>query len=112
MGRIAMDLAGALLIALWLWRIIPRFGGTCPSPIDERRDLTQHLSAIGRSVWREGGATHWLTVVRHALNKRLSLRYPDLNRMDASEKRGTAVKKREDVHRMAEANKAFAHFRW
>ena len=32
--------------------------------------------------------------------------------MDASEKRGTAVKKREDVHRMAEDNKAFAHFRW
>ena len=32
--------------------------------------------------------------------------------MDASEKRGTAVKKREDTHRMAEANKAFAHFRW
>jgi small subunit ribosomal protein S7 len=32
--------------------------------------------------------------------------------MDASDKRGTAVKKREDVHRMAEANKAFAHFRW
>lgn len=32
--------------------------------------------------------------------------------MDAAEKRGTAVKKREDVHRMAEANKAFAHFRW
>ena len=32
--------------------------------------------------------------------------------LDASEKRGTAVKKREDVHRMAEANKAFAHFRW
>ncbi len=32
--------------------------------------------------------------------------------MDASENRGTAVKKREDVHRMAEANKAFAHYRW
>ncbi|PWR00054.1 30S ribosomal protein S7 [Leucothrix pacifica] len=32
--------------------------------------------------------------------------------MDASEKRGSAVKKREDTHRMAEANKAFAHFRW
>ncbi|PID44251.1 MAG: 30S ribosomal protein S7 [Proteobacteria bacterium] len=32
--------------------------------------------------------------------------------MDAAEKRGTAVKKREDTHRMAEANKAFAHFRW
>ena len=32
--------------------------------------------------------------------------------MDASENRGNAVKKREDTHRMAEANKAFAHFRW
>ncbi|MGB0848411.1 MAG: 30S ribosomal protein S7 [Thiolinea sp.] len=32
--------------------------------------------------------------------------------MDASEKRGAAAKKREDTHRMAEANKAFAHFRW
>ncbi len=32
--------------------------------------------------------------------------------MDASDNRGSAVKKREDVHRMAEANKAFAHFRW
>jgi small subunit ribosomal protein S7 len=31
---------------------------------------------------------------------------------DAAENRGTAVKKREDVHRMAEANKAFAHYRW
>jgi small subunit ribosomal protein S7 len=32
--------------------------------------------------------------------------------LDAAESRGTAVKKREDTHRMAEANKAFAHFRW
>jgi small subunit ribosomal protein S7 len=32
--------------------------------------------------------------------------------LDASEKRGAAVKKREDVHRMAEANKAFSHYRW
>jgi small subunit ribosomal protein S7 len=32
--------------------------------------------------------------------------------MDAVENRGTAVKKREDTHRMAEANKAFAHYRW
>lgn len=31
---------------------------------------------------------------------------------DAAEKRGNAFKKREDVHRMAEANKAFSHFRW
>jgi len=32
--------------------------------------------------------------------------------LDANESKGTAVKKREDTHRMAEANKAFAHYRW
>ena len=32
--------------------------------------------------------------------------------MDAAQNRGVAIKKREDTHRMAEANKAFAHYRW
>ena len=32
--------------------------------------------------------------------------------IDAANNRGAAVKKREDTHRMAEANKAFAHYRW
>ncbi len=32
--------------------------------------------------------------------------------LEASASRGAAIKKREDVHRMAEANKAFAHYRW
>ena len=32
--------------------------------------------------------------------------------MDAAQGRGNAVKKREDTHRMADANKAFAHYRW
>ena len=32
--------------------------------------------------------------------------------VDASQLRGAAVKKRDDTHRMADANKAFAHFRW
>jgi small subunit ribosomal protein S7 len=32
--------------------------------------------------------------------------------LDASENRGTAVKKREDTHKMAEANRAFSHYRW
>ena len=32
--------------------------------------------------------------------------------IDAAENRGAAVKKREDTHRMADANKAFAHYRW
>ena len=32
--------------------------------------------------------------------------------MDAADEKGSAVKKKEDTHRMAEANKAFAHYRW
>ena len=32
--------------------------------------------------------------------------------LDASNNKGNAMKKKEDTHRMAEANKAFAHFRW
>jgi len=32
--------------------------------------------------------------------------------MDAANNRGSSVKKREDTHKMAEANKAFAHYRW
>ena len=32
--------------------------------------------------------------------------------LDASQIKGAAIKKREDTHRMAESNKAFAHFRW
>jgi small subunit ribosomal protein S7 len=32
--------------------------------------------------------------------------------LDAAQKQGAAVKRREDTHRMAEANRAFAHYRW
>jgi len=32
--------------------------------------------------------------------------------LDAANKRGNTIKRREDVHKMADANKAFAHFRW
>ena len=32
--------------------------------------------------------------------------------MDASQNKGSAIKKREDTHKMAESNKAFAHYRW
>ena len=32
--------------------------------------------------------------------------------LDTSQNKGAAIKKREDTHRMAESNKAFAHFRW
>ncbi len=80
-------ISAAVLMGLWLWRIIPRFGGTLATPVSERRDLNQHLAAVGRSVWREGGKAHWLEVVRQAIQKRLSLRHPHLHGQDASEQR-------------------------
>lgn len=75
-------LSAALLIALWLWHIIPRFGGLLTPARSERRDLLQHLAAIGRSVWREGGLAHWLAVVRQPLQQRLALRHPHLKQME------------------------------
>ncbi len=78
---------------------------------------------------RVGGATYQVPVeVRPVRQKALAMRWlADAARrrgeksmaqklagelMDAAENRGAAVKKREDTHRMAEANKAFAHYRW
>ena len=78
---------------------------------------------------RVGGATYQVPVeVRASRRQTLAMRWViDAARarseksmahrlahelMDAAENRGSAVRKREDTHRMAEANKAFAHYRW
>ena len=78
---------------------------------------------------RVGGATYQVPVeVRSSRQNALAMRWlVDAARrrgeksmalklagelMDAAEKKGSAVKKREDTHKMADANKAFAHFRW
>lgn len=79
--------SAAALLLVWLWRIVPRFGQVLEVPPAERRDLSQHLMAIGRCVWREGGIAHWLTVVRQTLTQRLALRHPYLSRQDASQQR-------------------------
>ena len=57
-------------------------------------------------------ALRWLlNAVRKRKNKTMSDKlFNEL--MDASQRKGSAIKKREDTHRMAESNKAFAHFRW
>ena len=78
---------------------------------------------------RVGGATYQVPVeVKHNRSQALALRWI-LNAtkkrknktmsdklfyelMDASQKKGAAIKKREDTHKMAESNKAFAHYRW
>lgn len=80
-------ISGALLIAAWLWAIVPRFGGTLPSPDPERRSLAEHLSAVGRAVWRHGneGRVHWETVVRQELRTQILQRNPHIARIPASE---------------------------
>ena len=57
-------------------------------------------------------AIHWLVLYsRTRAGKSMTDKLAE-EIMDAANGRGGAVKKREDVHRMAEANKAFAHYRW
>ncbi len=65
-----------------------------------------------RAVRRNSLAMRWLIdAARKRSEKSMAQRLAG-ELMDASESRGAAVKKREDTHRMAEANKAFAHYRW
>ena len=57
-------------------------------------------------------ALRWIMdATRKRKNKTMAQRlYSEI--LDASQNKGSAIKKREDTHKMAEANKAFAHFRW
>lgn len=100
---------------------------------DPREIFTTALENVRPAVEvksrRVGGATYQVPVeVRPERRMALAMRWlVDASRrrgeksmaarlageiMDAAENRGTAVKKREDTHRMAEANKAFSHYRW
>jgi len=65
-----------------------------------------------RSTRRQALAMRWLVdAARKRGEKSMDLKLAG-ELMDAAEQRGAAVKKREDTHRMADANKAFAHYRW
>ena len=65
-----------------------------------------------RQIRRTTLAMRWvLDAARKRSEKSMPLRLAG-ELLDASENRGSAVKKREDTHRMAEANKAFSHYRW
>lgn len=70
--------AGLALLGLWLWRTIPRFGPPLPPPAPDRRELREHLAALGRYLWRAGGLDHWLTAAREQFLARLALRHPAL----------------------------------
>ena len=65
-----------------------------------------------RAVRRNSLAMRWLIDAARKRGEASMAQRLSGELLDATENRGSAVKKREDVHRMAEANKAFSHFRW
>jgi len=75
-------------------------GATYQIPVEVRQDRSTTL------------AMRWLVdAAKHRGEKNMGLRLAG-ELLDASDSKGTAIKKREDTHRMAEANKAFSHYRW
>ena len=75
-------------------------GATYQIPVEVRTDRSLTL------------AMRWLVdASKKRSEKNMGLRLAG-ELQDASEKRGAAIKKREDTHRMAEANRAFSHYRW
>jgi small subunit ribosomal protein S7 len=75
-------------------------GATYQVPVEVRADRKQALSI------------RWLLSSAKARGERTMEERLANELIDAANKRGAAIKKKEDVHRMAEANKAFAHYRW
>jgi len=65
-----------------------------------------------RSVRAQALAIRWLINASRARSELTMVDRLANELIDASNNRGAAVKKREDTHRMAEANKAFSHYRW
>jgi len=75
-------------------------GATYQVPVDVRPERRQAL------------AIRWLISAARGRNEKTMVERLSGELMDASNNRGTAVKKREDTHKMAEANRAFSHYRW
>ena len=67
---------------------------------------------VVRPARRQTLGLRWLTAYSRARGERTMAERLAGELMDAANNTGAAVKKREDTHKMAEANKAFAHFRW
>ena len=65
-----------------------------------------------RSERRQALASRWLIAAARGRNDKTMVERLSAELMDAANNRGNAVKKREDTHRMAEANRAFSHYRW
>ena len=75
-------------------------GATYQVPVEVRTERRQAL------------AIRWLIAAARGRNDKTMVERLSAELMDAANNRGNAVKKREDTHRMAEANRAFSHYRW
>ncbi len=75
-------------------------GATYQVPVEVRTERRQAL------------AIRWLISASRSRNEKTMTGRLSGELLDAANNRGTAVKKREDTHRMAEANRAFSHYRW
>jgi len=75
-------------------------GATYQVPVEVRAERRQAL------------AIRWIIAAARDRNDKTMVDRLSSELLDASNNRGAAVKKREDTHRMAEANRAFAHYRW
>ena len=65
-----------------------------------------------RSVRRQALGIRWIIAAARERSEKTMTERLSGELLDASNNRGNAVKKREDTHRMAEANRAFSHYRW
>jgi small subunit ribosomal protein S7 len=75
-------------------------GATYQVPVEVRNERRQAL------------AIRWIITAARARNENTMVDRLSGELLDAANNRGTAVKKREDTHKMAEANRAFSHYRW
>jgi small subunit ribosomal protein S7 len=75
-------------------------GATYQVPVEVRAERRQAL------------AIRWLISAARGRNDKTMVERLSAELIDASNNRGAAVKKREDTHKMAEANRAFSHYRW
>ena len=82
--------------------------------VKARRDggATYQVPMEVRPERRQTLGLRWLTTYSRARSERTMAERLAAEIMDATNNLGSAVKKREDTHKMAEANKAFAHYRW
>jgi len=65
-----------------------------------------------RSIRRQALGLRWIISAARGRNEKTMTERLSAELLDAANNRGNAVKKREDVHKMAEANRAFSHYRW